>query len=99
MDCCSKPVGRAVNAAPTTIQNVGINHGRAHILVPQKLLHGSDIIAVLQQTGSKRMAKCVRTGWLRDTSLKPRVLDGFLEDRLVEVVSLLDPRARVHARL
>ncbi len=56
---------------------------RTHILVPQKLLHGSDIIAILKQTGSERVAQQgVRTGWLRDTSLKPRVFDGFLKDAM-----------------
>jgi len=59
---------------------MNVNHSRAHVFVPQKLLHGSDIIAILKQTGSERVAQGVRTGWLRDTSLKPRVFDDFLED-------------------
>src|SRR3989338_4564349 len=35
------------------------------------------------------MAHGVRTGWLRDASLEPCIFDGLLEDRFMEVVSVL----------
>jgi hypothetical protein len=43
----------------TALQNVGVDHGRAHVLVPQKFLHGADIVAVLQEVGSEGMTEGV----------------------------------------
>ncbi len=38
---------------------MSVNHGRAYILVPQKLLHGSDIIVILQQVSGERVPEGV----------------------------------------
>ena len=48
--------------------------------MPQKFLNRAVVIAILQKMRHKWMAKCVWTSWLRDTSFKPRVFDGFLKD-------------------
>ncbi len=34
---------------PPTIQNVGIYHGRADVLVSEQFLHGANIIAIFKQ--------------------------------------------------
>ena len=35
---------------------MGIDHGRAHILMAQQFLDGPDVVAVLKEVGRKRMA-------------------------------------------
>jgi len=52
---CSDPIRWARYPPASTVQDMSINHRRAHILVPQELLHGSDIIAILQQVSRERM--------------------------------------------
>jgi len=39
------------------MEDVGINHRRFHILVPQQLLHGADVVAVFEQVGSEGVAE------------------------------------------
>jgi len=56
LDRCLKPIRGAANAAASSIQDMSVNHVRAHILVPQKILHGSDIIAILKQVSRKGVA-------------------------------------------
>jgi hypothetical protein len=43
------------------LQHVGVEHRRLDIFVTQEFLDGSDIIAVLQQMGGKRMAARIAT--------------------------------------
>ena len=38
------PVERAHNAAPTAIQDVRVDHRRAHVLVAEELLDGADVV-------------------------------------------------------
>ena len=45
----SELIGRAVDSPTTAVQNVGVNHGRTDILVPEQLLDRPNIIAVLKQ--------------------------------------------------
>ena len=49
MDRCSKPVRRTENPTAATIQNMCVNHGCRHILVAQKLLNSSNVIAIFKQ--------------------------------------------------
>lgn len=44
----SQSVGRTANAAPTSVQDMGVDHRGAHISVPQQFLDRSDVIAVFQ---------------------------------------------------
>ena len=48
MDCCLKPIRRAVNAATAPIQKVRVDHRCAYILVTQKLLNGANIVSILK---------------------------------------------------
>src|ERR1043165_3515094 len=46
-----KKVGRTLDAEPPAIQDMGVDHRRAHVPVSQQLLHGPDVIAGLEQVG------------------------------------------------
>lgn len=50
-------IERTANATSTAIEDMGVDHSRAHIGVPEQLLHGADVIAILEQMGRERMAK------------------------------------------
>jgi hypothetical protein len=38
----------ASNPSPAAIQDVSINHRGAYVVVPEQLLHGSNIIAIFE---------------------------------------------------
>ncbi len=40
---------------------MGVNHGRAHILVPEQFLNRADVIAIFKQMGGKGLPKRVAT--------------------------------------
>jgi hypothetical protein len=41
------------------VENVGVDHHRSNILMPQQFLHGVDILAILERVRSKAMAESV----------------------------------------
>jgi len=47
----SSPIRRAPHPQPPPIEHVRIHHRRAHVRMPQQLLHRPDIVPVLQQMG------------------------------------------------
>jgi len=77
------------NSSSSPVQDVGTDHRCFHITVAQQLLHGSDIVAILEQVRGKRMPEGMTTGRLRDSSLKSSGLDSPLQDRLMQMVSAL----------
>ncbi len=52
----SQAGGRVLHAAPTPVQHVRVEHRRAHVLVPQQLLHVPEVVAVCQQRPPGRAA-------------------------------------------
>ena len=66
-----------------------INHRSGDVLVPQKFLNRSDVVAVVQQVGRKRMSKRVWASRFRDLRFEPGLVNGLLENRFVEVVAPL----------
>ena len=56
-DCCSETIGRAVKAATTTIQNVRVDHCRAHVFVAQEFLNCANVVTVFKQVSGEQMAK------------------------------------------
>src|SRR5262249_41208242 len=45
----SQPIRRAGHAFASPIQPMRVDHGRAHIFIPQQLLDGLDVVAILQE--------------------------------------------------
>ncbi len=48
------------NSSPTPIRDMGVDHHRAEILISQEFLRASDVVAVFEEVGRKRVAKRVR---------------------------------------
>ncbi len=65
---------------------MSVNHRSGDVLVPQKFLNRSDVVAILQQVGRKRMSKRVWASRFRDLRFEPGLFNGLLENRFVEVV-------------
>ena len=59
-----------------SVQDMGIDHGRADILVPKEFLDGTDVIACFKQMRGKGMSEGVTTDMLRFTSPYNSVLHG-----------------------
>ena len=56
------PVGGTADGRRAPVQDVGVNHRRAHVAVAEQLLNGSDVVSVLEQVRRERMAQGVG-GW------------------------------------
>ena len=52
-------IGRASNAEPRFLKDVRIDLGRGDVLVPEQLLDGADIVALLEQASREAMAQGV----------------------------------------
>lgn len=57
----------APHALPATIQYMGVDHRGRHIRVTEQFLHGTDIIARLQQMRRKGMPQAVAVNLFVDT--------------------------------
>jgi len=55
----SQAIHGAVNATPTPIQDMGVNHGRADVLVAEELLEGPDAMPILEQVSGEGMLQRV----------------------------------------
>ena len=56
-----------------------IDLGGAHVLVTQQFLHSTNIVAIFQQVGGKRMTQAMATGRFLDAALANRLFHGFLD--------------------
>ena len=81
MDRCSEPVRRAADATAATIQDMGINHGCAHIFVTQKLLNSSNVTSIFQEISGERVPKHMVGGRPRNTCFDPGLFKDTLYDR------------------
>ena len=52
---CVLAVEWAAYAKAAAIEDVGVDHGRAHIAMAEQLLDGADVVAVFQHVGSEGM--------------------------------------------
>ena len=55
-------VKRTLDPSPTSVQDVGVNHCRAHVIMSEKFLNCSYIMTVFQKMRCKRMVKRMWSG-------------------------------------
>jgi hypothetical protein len=77
-----------------SVQDMGIDHGRADILMPKEFLDGTDVIACFKQMRGKGMSESVTTDMLNDACTGDCFLDAPLNNRLMSVM----PRAKGFAQ-
>ncbi len=76
----SQPIRRAADTPPAAVQNMGVDHGRADVLVAQEFLHRADVVTIGQQMRGKRMPKRVPRHALRQSGLSHSLLDRLLDE-------------------
>ncbi len=72
-----------------------INHGRIHILVPQKLLNRPEVVTGFQQMGRKTVAKGMTADPLYNTSSENYGPDRFLKECFVNMMTSFFPGCSV----
>src|SRR5580692_10239083 len=80
-------IERAAHAAGASIEDVGVDHGRADVLVTEELLDRTNVVTALQQVGRERMTQSVRARGLRNPSGADGRTHGPLDHGLVQVVA------------
>jgi hypothetical protein len=56
----SLKIQRAAHRQAAALQDVGVDHRRPHVLVPQQFLDGPDVVPGLEQVGGKGVPQGVR---------------------------------------
>ena len=61
MSTCSaqKPINRAADASPTSIQYVGVDHRGADAFVAEEFLDGTNVVSILKKVSGKAVAERV----------------------------------------
>jgi len=85
----------ARNALATLLQDVGVDHGGGHIVVPEPWLNGADVGAALKQVRGEGMTTGMCTDVLRQTGTADGHLDGVVDDAGVHVMATGDTGTRV----
>ena len=86
----------AANTTSAAVQNMGVDHRGANVLMPKQLLHGANVVAVSQQVCRKRMAKCVAGHSFGQPSFPHGGLDRLLNERFVNMMTPLLAGPLVH---
>jgi len=71
----------------TTLEDVGIDHGRLDVLVAQQFLDGTDVVMVFQQVGGEGVSEGVAGHALFQAGGTCRLPDGALQTTFVEVMA------------
>ena len=61
MSTCSaqKPISRAADSPPTSIQYVGVDHRGADAFVAEEFQDGTNVVSILEKVGGKAVAERV----------------------------------------
>src|SRR5687768_1082442 len=81
----SETIDGAAHAERTAIEDVRVHHRRAHVGMVQQLLHGPNVVAILEQMCRERMPEGVWPDTFDDAGLSRRLCDSLLDNGLVEV--------------
>ena len=92
-------IERAFDGEAAALEDVGVDHGGADILVPKKFLYGADVVAVLKEVGGKGMAEGVGADAFLDACFLGGFFDGALEASFVYMVAAFCAGARVDGAL
>jgi hypothetical protein len=80
-------VKRAPDATAATIEDVGVDHGRADVAVAQQFLDGPDVVAGFQQVCGERMPQGVTARRLRNPGCAEGDGERTLDRGLMQVMA------------
>jgi hypothetical protein len=73
-----RSIERAADGHSTSMEDVGVDHRRPHVLVTEQFLHGTDVVTVLKQMCGERVPEGVAAHRLVDACQFDRFLDRLL---------------------
>jgi hypothetical protein len=79
----------------TLLQDVGVDHGGGHIVMPEPLLNGADVGTALKQVRGEGMVQGVGADGLRQTGTSDGHLDSLVDDTGINVMATGDAGTRV----
>ena len=85
-----KRVSRALHTLAASIEHMSINHSGRHILVAQKLLHRTDIIAGFEQMRRKTVTKRMAATGFRNPTVANGVFNGTLKHAFGNMMAARD---------
>lgn len=85
----SNCIHRAAHTLASPVQDVGVNHGRPHVLMPEKLLDRSDVVSTLEKMGRERVSQCMALRLLDNASITHSRLHCFLDYRFINMIAPL----------
>ncbi len=88
-------VERAADGEAAAIEDVGVDHRRADVLMAEQFLDGADIVAVFEEVGGERVAEGMAGDPFLNFGLTGGGADRFLERAAADVVAASDAGARV----
>jgi hypothetical protein len=68
------------------VQHMRLQHGRANVLVTEQFLDDPDVVTGFKEVRGERMPECVAPGMLDHTGPADGLLDGLLQNRLVNMM-------------
>lgn len=71
-------IERAAHADARPVEHMGVDHGRAYVLVAQQFLNSTNVISVLQKMRCEGMSKCVASRWFVYSRFPDRLLHHAL---------------------
>jgi hypothetical protein len=89
----------AWNSLAALLQDMGTDHGRRPIVVPEQWLNGADVGAALEQVSGEGMTNGVGADVLRQTGTANRHLGGVVDDAGGTIMATGHTRARVNGAM
>lgn len=83
----SKLVERAPDTSTALVEDVGIDHGRAHVAMSEQLLDRADVVLSVEQMCREAVPERMTGSWTRNASRPGRVLHRPLENGFVQVMT------------
>src|SRR3989454_11676938 len=93
--CREHSIGGASHRCRPTVQDVGVNHRRAHVLVTEQFLDCADVVTILEEVGGERVPERMAGRLLREPCLQDSLADRALDDGFMQMVPPTLARGRV----
>src|SRR3989339_404250 len=78
---------------------MGVDHGRFHIFMPQKLLNFPDVDAVHEEMGGETVTQCVNRRLLRNARLPCGCSHSLLDGRFIHMMTPGYSAPGIHGQL
>ena len=81
-------VSGAADGEGSAVEDMGVDHRGADVVVTEELLHGADVVAVFEEMRGERMPQRVAGGPLVNACLTHGIFHGPLDRAFVNMVTI-----------